>query len=326
MTARTLHLTTSLKDSLQSAQADALELACMDCGFSLSEGGTAAELLAFLTSQGQGMAAVSVADLAQWVATGVSLPGERLIVVPTERENPALAAFTEGIVGLRYVVGAPTPSLLRGLFASILGFVAQVPPLGIIERLLQTEGLERETYLVTHSSERSFLQEKALTFFTAQLEKHRGVFVSGTGSFPKNIADVLDEFLMNAIWDACHGRVEQDRTKATALAEGEQVKVEFCCDGANLILAVDDAHGTFPVTSMVKPIRHALGLKPPAQINEGPGGAGLGLYMILQKVSCLAYEVERGKRTRAVAILRGDQSLRELQKRPRSVLFFEKKT
>jgi hypothetical protein len=274
------------------------------------------------------MAALGVSDLVSLAVNETPLPGHRIVVIPTERENPALAGISERLSSLRYVIGAPNPGFLRGLFSGVVTFHAQKNTpgqgvTGVASRLIHGDRVARETFLLTQSSQRPALQEKVTAFFQAQMELRKDGFVTGTGSFPKNVSDVLDEFLMNAIWDACRAREACDRSLPISLPEGEQVCIEVLCDGENLVLAVDDVHGTFPPSSMSKPIRHALGLKPPAQINEGPGGAGLGLYMILQKVACLAFEVERGRRTRALAILRADQSLRELQKRPRSVIFFE---
>jgi hypothetical protein len=322
MTDRTLHLSKALKETLHGAQLDALELACIDCSFGLRDAATPADLLAGINDSSISMVALAVSDLVALALAEAALPGRRIIVVPTERENPALAGLADRLSPLRYVVGAQTPALMRGLLASILSFRSH----GAVGGLLQSQPVgpfARETYKLTHSSQRALFQEKVTAFFESQMAAHKAQCVSGTGSFPKNAGDVLDEFLMNAIWDACLSRNEMDRTRTFALPEHESVSVECASDGVNLILTVSDGFGTFPETSMVKPVRHALGLKPAAQINEGPGGAGLGLYMILQKVACLAYEVHRGGSTRAIALLRTDQSLRELQKRPRSVLFFE---
>lgn len=314
----------------------------MDCGYRLVEGDVDAGLLTTLHVSSAPsasapnaappaapasdlptvLAVISVSDLEAFVNTGVSLPGDRLVVMPTERENPGLAAAGSELGALRYVLGTATPGLLRGLVASVLDHALAAGRGGVAGRLLTGDALETRTWTLTQSSERPALQEQVTAFFAGQLDKHKGQFVSGTGSFPKNIGDVLDEFLMNAIWDACPDRAGADRTQPACLAEGESVTVEVACDGTNLLLVVEDSYGSFPPSAMAKPVRHALGLRPPAQINEGPGGAGLGLHMILQKVSCLAYEVVPGTRTRALALLRGDQSLRELQKRPRSVMFF----
>lgn len=323
MTDRALHVSKALKETLHSAQLDAVELACLDCSFRLCDATTPTDLLNVLGEQGHSMVALAVSDLVALSLAEAALPGERIIVVPTERENPALAGLAERLSSLRYVVGAPIPALMRSLIGSILLFRSETRVGGLFQQP-PAGPFVQETYRLTHSSERALLQTKVIAFFEAQMQAHKSHCVSGTGSFPKNIADVLDEFLMNAIWDACLSRNEIDRTRAVALPEGETVSVECASDGVNLILSVSDGFGTFQSTSMAKPIRHALGLRPTAQINEGPGGAGLGLYMILQKVACLAYDVEHGTRTRATAILRTDQSLRDLQKRPRTVLFFER--
>jgi hypothetical protein len=139
------------------------------------------------------------------------------------------------------------------------------------------------------------------------------------------MGDIVDELLMNAIWDAHPVRRTADRSIPPCLDEGETIEVECQCDGTNLSLSVTDHHGSFPTGAANKPMRYALGFRNEPQLNEGPGGAGLGLLMTLQKVAALSIEIEAGKVTRSVALLRGDQPLREMQRRPRSVLIFEKR-
>jgi hypothetical protein len=69
----------------------------------------------------------------------------------------------------------------------------------------------------------------------------------------------------------------------------------------------------------------SLGFKGENKINEEQSsGAGIGLFMILQKIGVLVFEVEKGKATRATAIARGDQPLRDMQKTTRTLLFYEK--
>jgi hypothetical protein len=316
-----LHLSRSLKETLHSAQTDALELACSDAGFRTEEGLGGEALLQWLSGSRMRVAAVSVADLAEFAAKGIVVPAPQLLVLPTERENPALAAFASSIGSVRCVVGTSSPALLRSVAGSILDNRLGHASPDFSKRLFQGRTPELLRCTLNASSERSKLQERVMEFFQHQMEIHKEQFVNGTTGFPKIFSDVLDELLMNAIWDAHPHRAHADRTVPVQLSGKETVTVEAQCDGVNMVLSVEDNQGSFPVEGIEKPVRCALGIKPQAQINEGPGGAGLGLYMILQKVSCLAYEIEPGVRTRALAVLRGEQSFREVQKRPRTVVF-----
>jgi hypothetical protein len=128
---------------------------------------------------------------------------------------------------------------------------------------------------------------------------------------------------MNAIWDANPEHNRRGRTEVCVLEEGKEVVIECSCDGVNLALSVEDRQGTFPWAALFGPLSFALGTKPELKINEGPGGAGLGLYMVLQRTSILSFEVKRDQFTRVTAILRLDESARDMQARPKTVLVFE---
>lgn len=324
MTARQLYLSGELRARLHSAQLDAIELACMDCSYEPIEPDDLEAALVDLGANPHAFLMVDVPTLIMLMESRGFAPSEQVIVVALDRENQGIAPHMELMAQVRYVIGAPLPILLRGVLAAILEYRIIGGVRGVLPRLLQLQTLEHTLYTLNNSSEKGGMQDKVTEFFTQVLAKHKETSVSGTSSYPKGLGDIVDEFLMNAIWDASPTREFADRTQATDLDEGEQVLIECDCDGQNLGLTVTDSHGTFPSRAFIRPIRYALGLKDDARVNEGPGGAGLGLYMILQKVVILCFEIERGKLTRAVAVLRLDQSLRDMQKKPKTVLFFEK--
>lgn len=324
MTSRRLHIVASLKNRLQNSQVDAIELACMDCGYEVCEHNTLGTAVTELKKSTHNMLMLDTKSMVELLDSQKVLPTDQFILCASDRENPALARYSTELAGLRYVIGAPLPHVMRAALASILEFRMTSSLRGFMPRLLQLQNFESAAQILTNSAQRSSIQDFVTDFFAQKLAKHKDQMVGGTSSYPKNIGDVVDEFLMNAIWDAAQNRVLQDRTKPTALDAGEEVLVECVCDGVNMALTVTDPHGSFPATAFLKPLRYALGLREGTKVNDGPGGAGLGLFMILQKVTALSYEVEKGKITRAVALLRGDQSMRELQKKPRTVLFFEK--
>ena len=324
MTSRRFHIVASLKNRLQNGQVDAIELACMDCGYEVFEHETLELALPDLQSNSQALLMLDTKTLVELIDVHKISPNSQVILCASDRENPELAAYTSELAGMRYVIGAPLPNVMRGVLASILEFRITGSLRGLMPRLLQLQSFDRATRTLTNSAQRGAIQDFVTDFFAEKLAAHKEQMVGGTSSYPKNIGDVVDEFLMNAIWDAAQSRVHQDRTKPTPLDDGEEVLAECVCDGVNLALTVTDPHGSFPAQAFLKPLRYALGFRGDTKVNDGPGGAGLGLFMILQKVTALSYEVEKGKITRAVALLRGDQSMRELQKKPRTVLFFEK--
>lgn len=323
MNPRRLHILGELRSTLQSGQIDAIELSCQDCGYEMVEASDPHSATREARAHKETMILCTPATLRELIEAHRFLPNPQTILCATERENPDLASFNEEFSGLRYVIGAPTPSVIRATLGSILEFRIARQTRGIMARLIEIDRLRSESCVLTNSSQRSEIQDFVTDFFTRQLADFKEQMVSGISSYPKNIGDIVDELLMNAIWDANEKRVHLDRTQPTQLDRNERITVECACDGQNLILCVSDSHGTFPAHAFLKPLRYALGLRDEPKLNEGVGGAGLGLFMILQKVAVLSYEVEKGHITRAVALLRGDQSLRELQKKPRTVLLFE---
>lgn len=316
---------TDLRAKLHYAHIDAIELAAGDCCFDMIEDQPTSAIVQEMSEEKDCFYVTDPAGLLNAVTKHGLVPDYRTILLLSEKDNSILTPISSVVGNLRYVLGAPNPSLLRGFIASALEFDLSQQIRGIVPRLLNTEGLHSKTIVLKDIAIRSGVQEQVVEFFTEQLQIHKATLVNGITSYPKYMGDIVDEFLMNAIWDAHPTRRVADRSVAPQLDEGEQIEIECQCDGANLALAVTDHHGTFPSSAVAKPVRYALGFKDEPQLNEGPGGAGLGLLMTLQKVAALSIEVEAGQLTRSVAVLRGDQPLREMQRRPRSVLVFEKR-
>lgn len=315
----------SLRAKLHYAHIDAIELGCADCSFDLVEDQPLAAIVQELQEDPDCFYITDPNGLLDAYNKHGHIPSTRTILLLSEKDNQIILPLGDFLNALRYILGAPNPFLLRGFIASILEFHLSGQIRGIVPRLLKTDGLQSKHFILTDASSRSKVQEGVVEFFSEQLLINKSTLVTGISSYPKYLGDVVDEFLMNAIWDAHVTRQTMDRSRPPQLDPGEQVEIECLCDGSNLSLSVSDHHGTFPQSAFSKPIRYALGFKDEPQLNEGPGGAGLGLLMTLQKVAALSIEVEAGRLTRAVALLRGDQPLREMQRRPRSVMIFEKR-
>lgn len=322
---RILFCDSNLRAKLHYAHIDAIELGCIDCSYELIEEPSAKAIVQELVEDSECFYLTDPAGLLHAVTKLGHKPNARTILMVTDKDNTILTPIASVIGDIRFLLGAPSPGLLRGMMASILEFGLSGEIRGIVPRVIKPDPLNSLRLSMTDSSTRPKMQEKVIEFFADQLQTFKGNFATGITSFPKYMGDVVDEFLMNAIWDAHPDRRLMDRSVPPALDEGEVVDLECLCDGAHLSLSVTDHHGTFPASAFGNPIRYALGFKEEPQLNEGPGGAGLGLLMTLQKVAALSIEVEAGKITRSVALLRGDQSLRDMQRKPRTVMIFEKR-
>lgn len=286
---------------------------------------------------------VSVEDVAALTAgTRKKLPFHNFILIPTVQNtantdiNPEEASaaqkFSNALLAklesIRYLIGTKSPDFFESMISAVLAFHRnfdnQSSSGELANYFVDKTKLRSTKLILNRSTQRAEMQNLVQQFFDGQIDASRANLAPGISSYPKNISDVLDEFLMNAIWDANPQREHLARNVPTQLDENESVEIECGFDGTYLTLSVIDAHGTFPARALRGPIRYALGIKDTAKLNEGPGGAGLGLYMVLQKVAALAFEIERGRTTRATAVLRADTSLREMQRQPRSLLMFDK--
>jgi hypothetical protein len=314
-----------LRAKLHYAHIDAIDLAAGDCSYEFVEDQPASGICSEMADDPECFYVTDPTGLLTAVTKHGHKIDYRTILLVSEKDNSALAPIASELGHLRYVLGAPNPTMLRGFVSSALEFDLSQQIRGVVPRLLNPQCLQSKSIVLKDVANRSTVQETVLEFFSEQLQIHKATLVNGISSYPKYMGDIVDEFLMNAIWDAHPMRRNVDRSVQPSLDEGEQIEIECQCDGYNLTLSVTDHHGTFPASAFGKPVRYALGFKDEPQLNEGPGGAGLGLLMTLQKVAALSIEVEAGQITRSVAILRGDQPLREMQRRPRSVMIFEKR-
>ncbi len=250
-------------------------------------------------------------------------PNKRTILVSFDRENPSLENHIEGLKQLCFLISTSNSELFKASVCTALQHLLAQKLIGIDSALINKSTEKKLVRKLTNSTERVKNQEAITEFFSEQLAIHQKQMAPGISSYPKNMADVLDELLMNAIWDANKDRGDADRSISVSLTNDETISVEATCDGQTFLLSVTDSHGTFPAFVIHQSIRYCLGFREAATLNEEGRGAGLGLYLILQKVTALTVEVKRGKLTRVCAILRCDQSLRDMQKRPRTIIFLE---
>lgn len=323
MTGRRLNISPSLTSALHPSQLDAIELAGLDCDFEFStyNPGAPPDVVPRDPSA-VSLFLCSSSDYEHLRAHPDTFPCKDIILIH-RGQNEEIRSGLESYGGPRYTVGASAPSILRGVIGSILEFRLGLGSRGLLPRLTNVarfESLERQ---LTASSQRAAVQQDVHAFCKDALRKHRETTTQGTGQYAKSVSDILDELLMNAIWDANPTITTSDRRRGVDLDPSRTVTVECSCDGSNLCLTVEDKQGTFPFSALNGPLAFALGLKPNIQVRNGPGGAGLGLFMIMQKTAILTFEVTPGQCTRVSALFRLDESVREMQSKPKSVLVFE---
>lgn len=323
MSLRHLYMLETTYTSLNSEQIGAVEKACLGGGYTTKKEASVSVIVERLKRYPNCMTLIDVHSLNNILLETNFIINSQVIIIATKRESGNIIQDDSKISNLRYLVSMSVPPLAEIALSTILEF-KMVGKGAIYDKCFDADELTHSKQInLRDSTERSVVQDKVTDFFSGALEAGKDKLASGISNYPKHLGDIVDEFLMNAIWDASPIREHVDRSLPVKLSDSESVIIDCGFDGKNISLAVTDNHGTFPLRAFSKPLHFALGLLESATVNEGPGGAGLGLYMILQKVALLAFEVKRGKATRAIAVLRADQAYRDLQKNPRTVLFFE---
>ena len=251
------------------------------------------------------------------------IPKSNFILFGQCSEESKLEKHKDQIKELRFVLGEPLAPLFEVLLMQTLIFFKDKNTASICHSFQQENSVSFSCEL-KNSKDKSVIQEKISEFFQTQIKIHKDKLTTGASIYAKNLTDILEELLMNAIWDANPKYALANRSQAIQLSEHEKINIFCLFDGVNLVLSVADLFGSFAATAIQKHIQFALKIKSKNKINEGAGGAGIGLFMIMQKIGVLIFEVEKGRVTRATVIARGDQSFRDMQRNPRTLLFYEK--
>lgn len=124
----------------------------------------------------------------------------------------------------------------------------------------------------------------------------------------RRIEVATEELVLNAIYDAprdASGRqlhAGVDRRTPIRLAESEQVKVRYGCDGRNFVVSVADRFGALDRGCIV---RSLLKLLDPQSTRAAPGvgGAGLGLMLTYGAANQLIAHAVPGRFTEVTAVM-----------------------
>jgi anti-sigma regulatory factor (Ser/Thr protein kinase) len=138
---------------------------------------------------------------------------------------------------------------------------------------------------------------------------------------------VTDEFITNALYnapvnsDGVRRYADRSRTLPVELPLRNAVELRFACDGERFGLSTTDPFGS--LTADRVQVNLARGLRRGSdQVVEGTGGAGVGLYRILDSVSHFAINIEPGQRTELIGLLDIRGSYRNLASKGRSLNLF----
>ena len=323
MSSLCFYITENLRKNLKHPQLEAIEAACLSASYELKNENSNQEILVPYKNDPNCFILSDAIDFVFFITKCKSQMKSNFILMPSDKDLSIFEKYKDEMKNIRFLIGLIHIDLLKIIINHILTFKISKNQNNIFNEFNMTP-VPSFMHEVSHSSERSKLQTKVTEFYYEEIQKNKDKLVAGSNSYSKILGDIVDEFLMNAIWDACPERNQLDRTQSVALADHERIDLNCLFDGVNFVLTVTDKFGSFNGEGIAKYIRFGLGYKESENVKEGTPGAGLGVFMILQKIGILIFEVYKGKLTRATVIARGDQSIRDAQKKPKTVLFFER--
>jgi anti-sigma regulatory factor (Ser/Thr protein kinase) len=131
-------------------------------------------------------------------------------------------------------------------------------------------------------------------------------------SCPRYIVDraatIAEELLTNALYDAPVGpdyrRIAADRprTKPVILPSPQEITFSFGSDGNSIAIACRDPFGSLEPEMVLGSLARCF-RRDEEQISDGPGGAGLGIYLTYNLTDHLIVNIERGKATEFIGVV-----------------------
>ncbi len=130
---------------------------------------------------------------------------------------------------------------------------------------------------------------------------------------------IAEELLMNAVYDApidANGKALYNhlpRTVPVELTAAEYATFRYACDGLLLALSVEDPFGAFDRQTILEYLRSCYAGRA-GSLNEKKGGAGRGLFQIIETADLVVFNVKPRIRTEVVAIFNIDPSKSKSEK------------
>lgn len=115
------------------------------------------------------------------------------------------------------------------------------------------------------------------------------------------IENVVDELLMNAMYDAPAAARGDGRLDPTTAPAGAPARLRWACDGRHFAVSVEDGFGALTKADILDHLTRARATRG-APRTDGKAGAGLGLYFVLAAVTRFIANLEPGRRTEVVCL------------------------
>ncbi len=140
------------------------------------------------------------------------------------------------------------------------------------------------------------------------------------------LCTVTDEFLTNAFYHAPTGPDRsrpfsaRPRTESVALEDGLEVVLRWGCDGSRFGLSAADPYGSLEHVTVAKAL--ARGFRGEYNLDAVGGGAGLGLYHVLNSLTHLVINLKPGCCTEMIGLIDVSGAYRRFAQAGRSFNFF----
>lgn len=136
--------------------------------------------------------------------------------------------------------------------------------------------------------------------------------------YARRVAELTDELLLNAVFDANPRLRKADRSQPFHLAENERVEMSWGYDGEYFGISVRDPFGQFNSETILSYLSNRRETDPLAAKHS----AGMGLKFIFEKAHQVVTNVRREKVTEVIALVKFVNRMLEFEKQKKSFYFF----
>ncbi len=180
-------------------------------------------------------------------------------------------------------------------------------------------GIEVQEFLVKSSRDRDIINNEVI--------KHLSE-LGMRSSLLSRCQIVIEEILMNAIYDAPVGNDGQplfnhlSRIEEVQLKPEHYAKLRFATDGMFLAISVEDPFGAFQKNTIFNYLENNYYVQDSEYNSKlGKGGAGKGLYMITENCDMVIYNVSPKVKTEVIALF--DLDISKDQRKTTSLHYFQ---
>lgn len=220
------------------------------------------------------------------------------VYLPTLREYPYLSNIvSRGNNDRTFTVRSITTTISKLANRDIFG----------LEKYMNW-GVDVHEELVVGSEDRYRLIEKMETDLAA---------IGLRRSLLTKCATVAEELLLNAIYDAPHDadgnpKYAHDRTAKVLLAPSEQALFRYACDGMLVAISVEDPFGRIERDTILDYLEACyLGKPMPSDAIEAKGGAGQGIFMVMEIADLAVFNVRPAVRSEVISLFAVDLQTRK---------------